>query len=117
MKFNFGLFKAIATRVYNSMDSPVYSLEEVLWVFRFYFQTYEDTFGESHPPIRKEQIARIIEAMPFINWEDGTADIYSSDYEALIEQHFQTRYHNCDYNINHFFSGDIRMLRYYETLY
>ena len=33
------------------------------------------------------------------------------DYLDLIDLHFKTRYRNCDYNINHFFSGRIREMR------
>ena len=49
---------------------------------------------------------------PFI-----TMDIDPDCYEDMIDKHFRTRYRNCDYNINHFFSGRIRVLRFYETCY
>ena len=39
------------------------------------------------------------------------------EYAPIIEQHFKTQYYNCDYNINHFFSGKIRALRFYEVCY
>ena len=44
-------------------------------------------------------------------------DIDPDCYEDMIDRHFRTRYRNCDYNINHFFSGRIRELRFYETCY
>jgi len=120
MYFDFKLFSAFATKAYKSLDSPIYSLEEALSVFRYYFETYEH-YGSSnpHPPIKVEQIARFIEAMPSVECEHNnhTRDIEPEDYETLIDQHFQTPYRNCDYNINHFFTGDIRMNRFYETLY
>ena len=55
----------------------------------------------------------------------GVFRYYFEQYEAhtgrphppMIDQHFQTRYRRCDYNINHFFSGRIRELRFYETCY
>ena len=104
----------------KQQDSPAYTPDEVLAVFEYYFQKYEDTFGEVHPSIRTEQIQRIIEAMPYIDGDgDSSAggDVAAEDYETLIDKHFQTQYRNCDYNINHFFSGDIRLLRFYEELY
>lgn len=116
MKFNFDLFSRIAASVYNN-DNP-YSLEEVLGVFFAYFQQYEYCTGHPHPPIRASQITQIIQDMPWIDAvHKGAADIESDCYPIIIEQHFKTRYWHCDYNINHFFSGRIRELRYFETCY
>lgn len=44
-------------------------------------------------------------------------DISPDAYYAMIDQHFATKYKNCDYNINHFFSGKVRELRFYESCY
>ena len=125
MYFNFKLFSVIATRACNTIASSNYpftdvthTLNEVLSIFEYYFSKYEYTFRQAHPNIRMAQIERIIEAMPCFDRENGfTFDIAPDDYEALINKHFQTQYHNCDYNINHFFNGDIRLLRFYEELY
>ena len=71
-------------------------------------------------PIRAVQIERIIREMPYIDETDkanSTMDIDPDCYEDMIDKHFRTRYRNCDYNINHFFSGRIRVLRFYETCY
>ena len=117
MYFNFKLFSVLTAKAYNNVGDSCYSLEEVLSVFEYYFKSYEDTFQEVHPPIRMAQIQKIIQVMPYIDREHGhIADIDSKCYEAMIDKHFETQY-KCDYNINHFFSGDIRMLRYYEELY
>jgi hypothetical protein len=116
--FNFRMFSIIAERAYQTIKGPVYSLDDALSVFGYYFQAYEDTFREVHPNINAKQIASIIERMPCIDdLRGGSIDIYPTDYPVLIDQHFETQYRNCDYNINHFFSGDIRALRYYEKLY
>ena len=117
MFFDFDRFSGIAASVYT--DSP-YSLEEVLGVFRYYFEQYEAYTGAAHPPIRARQIERILAEMPYIDEADkpqrGT-EIDPDCYPPMIDRHFQTRYRRCDYNINHFFSGRIRALRYYETCY
>jgi hypothetical protein len=131
MRFNFPLFRGFAAKAYHnivvsrSTEYP-YSLDDVLSVFQYYFQAYEKAFpkGKPHPAIKVEQIQNIIEAMPYIDG-DGTSsaggDIDPGAYEALIDKHFQTKYNvgygGCDYNINHFFCGDIRLLRFYEELY
>jgi len=89
-------------------------------VFRHYFKKHEDAFKKVHPNIRLEQIESIIKIMPYLDrGERSSAEgvIEPEDYAALIDKHFKTRYRGCDYNINHFFSGDIRLMRYYEVLY
>lgn len=117
MLFDFDKFSEITASVYA--DGP-YSLEEVLGVFGYYFEQYEAYTGAPHPPIRASQIEHIIQEMPYIDETDkhhSTMDVDPDCYEPMIDQHFQTRYRNCDYNINHFFSGRIRELRFYETCY
>jgi len=125
MYFNFPLFSRLARRAYHNVQDDLfsgcpYSMEDILSVFRYYFQKYEDTFDEVHPNIRVSQIEYIIEVMPYIG-NDGNSsaggDINAESYEALIDKHFQTKYQNCDFNINHFFAGDIRLMRFYEELY
>ena len=121
MLFDFDRFTVAAKLAYRRNGGSSYSLEEVLQVFMYYFETYEMIFDTAHPMISIGQIARIIEKMPVV-LEDGEnssslTDISPEQYEAIIDQHFVTKYRQCDYNINHFFSGQIRNLRYYETLY
>lgn len=119
--FDFDRFITNAKLAYRRCGGSLYSFEDVLRVFRYYFETYELIFDEAHPMINIAQIARIIEKMPFIldgDYQSRTMiDIDPDDYETLIDQHFATKYRSCDYNINHFFSGEIRNLRFYETLY
>ena len=119
--FDFERFIIAAKLAYRRCGSSVYSFEEVLQVFQYYFETYELIFGEAHPMISIDQIARIIEKMPFAlnaaEFSSRTIDITPDDYRVMIDQHFITNYRCCDYNINHFFSGRIREMRYFETLY
>lgn len=62
---NLDIFEAIAKRAYD--ENPCdYSLEEVLQVFEYYFQVYENTFNKSHPHISLKQIKRIILEMPYV---------------------------------------------------
>ena len=121
MLFNFKLFSRLAERAYNNIGNNAYSLEEVLAVFEYYFDCYEKTFKEVHSNINIAQIERIIRAMPYMDRlttaQAADCDIEAEIYEDLINKHFKTQYKNCDYNINHFFSGDIRLMRYYEEIY
>lgn len=63
---------------------------------------------EPHPPINTGQIVRIIRAMPYINQEDRCntcVGLEPCDYPVMIDQYFKTYFENCNYRINHFFSG------------
>lgn len=116
MVFDFQRFSGSAALAYRARN--LYTLEQCLEVFRCYFQTYEDYMGHPHPPVRREQIAHIMQEMPWVTEEDrGSyfADIDPETYPLLIGLHFKTQYRHCDYNINHFFSGRIRELRFYEV--
>lgn len=117
MIYDFEKFSNITSRVF---PDGAYTLEEALTVFRYYFQRYEECTGRVHPPIKASQIVRIIRDMPYICEEDKGmcyTDISPDAYYAMIDQHFATKYKNCDYNINHFFSGKVRELRFYESCY
>ena len=116
MQFNFQLFSIIATTAYPKECQ--YTLEQCLEVFRCYFQTYEGYIGRPHPSIKREQITRIMEAMPCIVMEDRVEKLElldPEDYTFLIDLHFKTQYRECDYNINHFFSGRVREMRLYDV--
>ena len=117
MLFDFEKFSKIAASVFP--DGP-YSLEDALGVFRCYFEQYEAHTGHPHPPIKASQIVRIIRKMPYWDEEDmggNCCEIEPYQYPPIIEQYFETAFKGCDRNINHFFSGRIRELRYYESCY
>ena len=117
MTFDFEKFANITESVY---PQSVYSLQDTLSVFRYYFEQYEKHMGKPHPPIRASQIVRICQDMPYIfpeNTGNYPEDVSPDGYYAMIDKHFRTKYRHCDYNINHFFSGRIRELRFYEELY
>lgn len=117
MVFDFEKFARIAASVF---PGGPYSLEETLKVFFFYFERYEAYTGEAHPPIKSSQIVKLSRLMPYLYAEDiglNCCEIEPYQYPDIIRRHFETRYRNCDYNINHFFSGKIRELRLNEGLH
>lgn len=120
--FDFYLFSKITATVYRDLKSP-FSLDEVLDIFDYFFQAYEEAMGEPHPAIRREQIRNIIERMPYTGREgcgfDNSSVFFSpEDYPAMIDNYFSTDFDKgCNYRINHFFSGAIRELRAYEEIY
>lgn len=116
MFFDFETFSKIAASTYPECCTT-YSLEEVLDVFRYFFQEYERNTGEIHPAIRKAQIQHIIQIMPYPEMDGlvGCTDyLYPEDYPCLIDAYFATQFWNCDYRINHFFSGKVRSMRVFE---
>ena len=73
MIFDFKKFAQIAASVY---PGGVYSLDDVLQVFLYYFEQYERHTGRPHPPIRASQIVRICQDMPYIDQQSkGGYDI------------------------------------------
>lgn len=111
MLFDFDTFADIVESVFPAEDT-VFTLHESLFVFREYFRQYEEKTGRAHPNISTRQIVNICAKMHDL--EEGVT-IYPEIYPFLIRRHFRTKYRNCDYNINHFFSGKIRQLRYFEV--
>lgn len=125
MTFDIETFSKFAERAYRNTSGQGYSIygfNESLEVFRLYFAWYEHIRRRVHPNIRLIQIENILTVMPYLDDtyrgnQITTIDIEPECYEEIIPQHFKTRYNHCDYNINHFFSGDIRTLRFFETCY
>lgn len=109
MIFDFDSFKKT---MLSTCEPVVYSPEEALGVFEHYFARYEEMTGKPHPWLKADQIKRIVGIMPYIC---GVGEVPPFEYKILIDRHFQTKYRNCDYNINHFFSGRVRALRMKET--
>lgn len=116
MIFDFETFRKLVKWCY---EPGPYSLEEVLTVFKYYFYRYEQEFEEPHPNIRMAQIRRIIYIMPYFSEEEAQENTCETvpfgAYGCIIDRHFQTQYRSCDYNVNHFFSGKIRELRWREA--
>ncbi len=119
MIFNFDIFTNLTKTVYHRAKTT-YSLDEVLSVFSYFFRAYKKHTGQDHPPIKLTNIIRLIEAMDDAGKDDegNTVELRSNDYPPIIDRYFATRFGDrCNYRINHFFSGQIRLFRYYEWLY
>lgn len=84
-------------------------------IIEYYYQTYMDTFCEEHPRLSSTAMDSVVSAI-----QCGTEMVDGADveaYHAMIDQHFKTQYQDCDYNICHFMSEDIRNNRFYESCY
>jgi len=104
---------------YNAIEYHPYPLGTVQWVFELYLWLYQKKTKREHPNVKAAQIRGIIETMPYFEHPDSEvrcSDIDAENYKPMMEKHFATKYqHGCDYNINHFFSGDIRSMRFYDS--
>lgn len=113
---DFEQFERICRWIHNTVDTAHFCFEDCMTVFHLYFDAYRDFMEENHPRPSYRQIASCMEKMPFADTK-GKIPLESDHYEILIPAYFLTPFPNCDYRISHFFSGDIRKNRYYETLH
>lgn len=84
-----------------------------------YLSLHKDHMGREHPRLKKVQWDSVVENMFYVVNEDSGAD-FDLDESAvmdMMEQHFKTKYKNCDYNILHFMSDGVRVRRMYEVAY
>lgn len=121
MCFDFFTFSRRVRDIYPWCETR-FSLDEVLNVFRTFFEAYEEYRGEVHPALSVRLMADIIGRMDYCEDNSGrhcdTLGLSPDDYEDLIPAYFETAFQpGCNYRIGHFFSGTIRALRYYETLF
>lgn len=87
--------------------------EDVIECVEYYLSLYKEYRGFEHPRLKKEQWDDI-----FCNLFDvDVFDLSETNVMDMIDQHFKTLYKNCDYNILHFMSENIRINRMYEVAY
>ena len=120
---NLAIFSRLVRRAWTEVmiENPgyEYSYDDVLNIFRYFFFSYKEHCGEDHPNVKQEQIKRYILLMPIDGRDDGCSyELLPEDYPPIIDAYFQTKFDGkCDYRLAHFFSGDIRLYRYYERIY
>lgn len=121
MCFDFFTFSRRVRDIYPRCETR-FSLDEVLNVFRAFFEAYELYRRNVHPMPSTRLVERVIDRMDYCEDNSGrhcdTLGLSPDDYEVLIPAYFETAFQpSCNYRIGHFFSGTIRALRYYETLF
>ena len=120
-----------------------WNLGNVLNVFRYYYRYYMDAIKKDHPKLTNKAIRDIIIKLPYtveIQGEEDVDALYEAyqkgsekgycpiddlalielspeEYPLLIQGYFQQNFDGCNYSISHFMSGNIRTMRFYETLY
>ena len=96
-----------------------WSLQDCIDVFDYFYRRYDKIFHRPHPRLKSKTIREIIEKLPYtIDELDRDIDLDPDMYPTLIDAYFQQDFGpDCDYSMQHFMSGMIRALRYYEELY
>lgn len=116
MFFDFKLFESDVKRIYSGYEQCSLELNEVVLIFKYYFEKFEKVMSVPHPRVNQNALIKILNELPYVYDEkyDFYVELTLNDYIEIIDKHFATRYRFCDYNIIHFFSGRIRLLRFYE---
>lgn len=76
----------------------------------YYFRKYRQFKGKEHEPLKPSQWKKVFNKITTA----GDKEVLGNIFKRIVDQHFQTKYKKCDYNINHFISGRIMLNRYYE---
>lgn len=116
---DFERFERIVRKQWAILDHDggftLFSVDDCLKVFRCFFDTYAQFRRALHPPLKAEQVRRIMIAMPYVVY-NGEVDYIPPDlYPFMIWRYFNTQY-RADYRINHFFSGRVREMKFYESM-
>lgn len=104
----------------NDNSDDIWSLGNVLDLFRYFYRTYKAKFKRDHPHITTDTIRGIIQDIPeACDEETGmSVEFCYDDYPPMIRKYFKSDFgEGCDYTIQHFMSGKIRYIKYYETQY
>lgn len=89
-------------------------------IVKYYMCTYENYMGKPHPKLNPSQWQRVDEGLDGCIDRDNDnefTDMAVYEWKAIIDQHFNTEYENCDYNILHFISEGVKLRRMYEVAY
>lgn len=112
--FDWDLFERMVEVEYQEIE-PGWELDEFLDVFYYFFEQYRHKRGEEHPPLKPDQIRRILQHMP--DSVDGAFfGLGAVDYPSIIDEYFKADFRGCDYRINHFMAGRVREIQYRESL-
>ena len=107
-------------------DQEQWSIGDVLRVCKYFFTEYKQHRGVEHPHLSNQTIRKIIQALPDLG---NSLSVYGLElYEGLelvpdsypwiIDKYFEDmeRKPNINPTISHFFSGNVRAIRYAEYL-
>lgn len=91
---------------------------DVVNVVIYYFQKYFQERNEDHPRLNNACMEKVIDALVYgteSGITEGIAECGVDHYIEMINRYFDTNFNDCNYNILHFISDNIRDNRTYEV--
>ena len=114
--FNFNIFnKQIETVMDGISDRGSignFAAQDVKEFFEMYYRIGSAMRGIEPIKLKNEQIEKVVRAIAYIDKVEYEPDL--DDYEMMIRDYFKQKFEDCDYSINHFISGDVLLMRYYN---
>ncbi|MCM3405924.1 hypothetical protein [Cytobacillus oceanisediminis] len=117
-ELNKGLKKGLKQDLRQSVSFKYYKNKysirlDAIECIEYYLELYKYHREMDHPRLKEDQWHSVVEDLFDVNG----VDVDDTSLMDMIDKHFETKYRNCDYNILHFMSGNIRELRMYEVAY
>lgn len=84
-------------------------------IVKYYFEKYREHFGKNHPRLTTAVVYSILEKLLYGTETFEPHD--TSEWQALIDSYFDTRFKDCDYHIMHFLSDTVINNRFFEEFY
>lgn len=115
-KINKGIFPSSQNTAlsFSEFEKQYTVDEEAYGAISHYLLCYEQQFGECHPRLKAEQWQRAVDKILYCAEIGG--DLEVDQIKAMIDQHFCTRYRDCDYNILHFLSEGVKNNRFFKEV-
>ena len=98
--------------VFSETSKVLHSDEGISDFIKWYFDYYDQVFGEPHPKIKSAQKVRVHDTLKAF-CEENFVD--EEGLQVMADAFFNVQ--NSDHNINHFATEGILKNRYYEALY
>ena len=114
--FSFDILDKQIEKIMNSISNNgvIGNLDtnDIKEFFRMYYDIGKHMRNIKPNKLKNEQIEKIIDCISYIDEVDYNPSL--DDYKKILIDYFNQDFPNCDYSINHFVSGDVLLMRYYN---
>jgi len=114
--FSFDILDKQIEKIMNSISNNgvIGNLDtnDIKEFFRMYYNYGGHMRNIEPAKLKNEQIEKIIDCISYIDEVDYNPTL--DDYKKIIIDYFNQDFPNCDYSINHFVSGDVLLMRFYN---
>ena len=116
VEFSFDILDKQIEKIMNSISNNgvIGNLDtnDIKEFFRMYYNYGGHIRNIEPTKLKNEQIEKIIDCISYIDEVDYNPSL--DDYKKILIDYFNQDFPNCDYSINHFVSGDVLLMRYYN---